>query len=137
MTSIFKKLNLKDQSHILVVNVPPSFEPEIEALGEVTILRQPDATTQVDFAIAFVTQKAQVETMSAEIAKCASGDAILWFAYPKKSSKKYQADIYRDDGWDPLTDLGFAPVRQVAIDENWSALRFRREEYIRAHKKNA
>jgi hypothetical protein len=31
-----------------------------------------------------------------------------------------------------LGDAGFEPVRQVAIDEDWSALRFRRVEYIKS-----
>ncbi|KIL49293.1 hypothetical protein [Jeotgalibacillus soli] len=30
-----------------------------------------------------------------------------------------------------LADEGFEPVRQIAIDENWSALRFRKVEKIK------
>jgi hypothetical protein len=40
-------------------------------------------------------------------------------------------DITRDRGWEPLHDAGFLPVAQVAIDADWSALRFRRREEIR------
>jgi len=58
-------------------------------------------------------------------------DQVLWFAYPKKSSKMYAGQIDRDHGWKPLQDLGFEPVRQVALDEDWSALRFRRRIYIK------
>ena len=58
-------------------------------------------------------------------------DQVLWFAYPKKSSKLYAGKIDRDHGWKPLQDLGFEPVRQVALDEDWSALRFRRKIYIK------
>jgi len=53
-------------------------------------------------------------------------DQVLWFAYPKKSSKMYTVQIHRDHGWKPLRDLGFEPVRQIALDADWSALRFRR-----------
>ena len=52
-------------------------------------------------------------------------------AYPKGSSKKYQSQINRDHGWDALGHAGFEPVRLVAIDEDWSALRFRRLEFIK------
>ena len=38
---VFDKLNLKQQREILVINAPPSFEPELLALSGVTILRDP------------------------------------------------------------------------------------------------
>jgi len=50
---------------------------------------------------------------------------LIWVAYPKKSSKKYKSDLSRDDFWDALKDLGLEPVRQIALDEDWSALRFK------------
>jgi hypothetical protein len=65
-----------------------------------------------------------------------SPDAVLWFAYPKKSSKRYKSDISRDEGWAPLGELGFEGVRQVAIDEDWSALRFRQAGYIKTMARN-
>jgi hypothetical protein len=52
-------------------------------------------------------------------------------AYPKGSSKKYKASINRDSGWESLGQHGFEGVRQVALDENWSALRFRKVEFIK------
>ena len=50
---------------------------------------------------------------------------------PKGSSKKYRSQIDRDHGWDVLGSEGFEPVRMVAIDEDWSALRFRRKSFIK------
>jgi len=66
------------------------------------------------------------------IAKKAQGDAVVWFAYPKGSSKKYKSEINRDAGWQVLGDAGFEPVRMVAIDEDWSAVRFRRADFIKS-----
>lgn len=40
-------------------------------------------------------------------------------------------NLNRDDGWDELKKAGFDTVRAVAIDEDWSALRFRRVEFIK------
>ena len=53
----------------------------------------------------------------------------MWIAYPKKSSTRYTCD--RDRGWEGMGEAGFDPVRMVAIDEDWSALRFRRVEFIK------
>ena len=131
MTSVFGKLNLKDQTEILVLNAPDSFEPELTALAGVTILRNAREARQVTFALAFVTAQKQVDVISQVIAKKTQGDAIVWFAYPKGTSIKYHCDFNRDSGWDVMGQAGFEPVRQVAIDEDWSALRFRRVEFIK------
>lgn len=34
--------------------------------------------------------------------------------------------------WDPLGQAGFGPVRQIAIDADWTALRFRRVDPIKS-----
>lgn len=50
----------------------------------------------------------------------------------KASSKRYRCEFNRDTGWASVGATGFEPVRQVAIDEDWSALRFRRVEFIKS-----
>jgi hypothetical protein len=81
-------------------------------------------------AIAFASKQQELDELSGEIAMAARGDAIVWIAYPKASSKRYRCEFNRDTGWGVLGAAGFEPVRQVAIDEDWSALRFRRVEFI-------
>lgn len=132
MASIFEKLNLKEQRDILVVNAPASFEGELEALRGVGVLRDPKKVKTVEFALVFVTRQGEVDSLAKVLANKAEGDALLWFAYPKGTSKKYKCDFNRDTGWDVLRGAGFDTVRQVAIDEDWSALRFRRIEYIKS-----
>jgi hypothetical protein len=132
MPSVFEKLNLKLQREILVVNAPASFEPELLALSGVTVLRDPAKVKVVHFAMAFATKQAEVDALAQVLASKAEGDAVLWFAYPKGSSKRYRCEFNRDTGWDAMRRLGFDSVRQIAIDEDWSALRFRRVEFIKA-----
>ncbi len=136
MTPLFKKLNLKDQSEILVVNAPTGFEAELAALEGIVIQREVDVVGTTAFALAFVTQQAEVDRLATAIAPKLPGDGILWFAYPKASSKNYTCEFNRDTGWAVLGELGFEPVRQVAIDGNWSALRFRRVDYIKSMTRN-
>jgi hypothetical protein len=131
MPSTFEKLNLKDQTTILVLNPPASFEPELAALHGVTVLRNLQPLDAIDFSLAFVTAQKEVDTLAMAIAKRAIGDAVVWFAYPKGTSRKYKSEINRDTGWQALGQAGFEPVRAVAIDEDWSALRFRRVEFIK------
>ncbi len=132
MPAVFKKLNLKDQPEILVLNAPASFETELTALENVTIHREVEAVTKIDFSLTFVITQAELDRLSRAVGEKAEGDAVVWFAYPKGSSKKYKCEFNRDSGWTVLGELGFEPVRQVAIDEDWSALRFRRVAYIKS-----
>lgn len=131
MSDIFKKLNLKDQTEIVVLNTPASFEPELAALTGVNVLRALKGVKTLSFALAFVTKQAEVDKLAATLGKRAQGDALVWFAYPKGTSKKYKCDFNRDTGWAALGELGFEPVRMVAIDADWSALRFRRADFIK------
>jgi hypothetical protein len=52
--------------------------------------------------------------------------------YPKGSSKRYRCDFNRDTGWAALGDVGFEGVRLISIDDDWSAMRFRRLEYVKS-----
>ena len=132
MPSVFAKLNLKQQCEIVVINAPASFEPELATLRDVVVLRDVKKAKAVHFAIASATKQAEVGALSKALTAKAEGDARLWFAYPKGTSKRYQCEFNRDTGWDVLRSAGFDTVRAVAIDEDWSALWFRRVEFIRA-----
>ena len=45
----------------------------------------------------------------------------LWVAYPKANG----ADINRDSMWPILAEYEMRPISQIAVDDNWSAIRFR------------
>jgi hypothetical protein len=127
----FAKLNLKDQKDIVIENAPASFEPEIASLKGVTVRRSIADAKQVEFSLTFATKQKDVDSLARTVGRKAAGDAIVWIAYPKKSSKKYTCEFNRDSGWPSMGEAGFEPVRMVAIDEDWSALRFRRAEFIK------
>ena len=131
MPSTFDKLNLKNQRQILVLQAPETFEPEMASLRGVTVHRNPADLGEIEFALAFVTTQRTLDVVAKTIAKNAKGDAVIWFAYPKGTSKNYQSEITRDGSWQVLGAQGFEPVRMIAIDEDWSAVRFRRVEFIK------
>lgn len=135
--SVFQKLNLKDHREIVVLGAPPAFEAELARLQHVAVLRAVEPARPVRFALAFATSQAELDAAAAELLPAAEGDAVLWFAYPKRASRRYRCDFDRDTGWAALGRAGFEGVRQVAIDEDWSALRFRRVEFIRTMTRDA
>jgi hypothetical protein len=131
MATVFAKLNLKDHKQIVVLDSPSSFESELAALEGVEVIRDLKKAKQVTFFLAFVTTPEQIDALAPKLALKAEGDAIVWFAYPKGTSKRYKSQINRDNGWNVLGHEGFEPVRMVAIDEDWSAKRFRGASFIK------
>jgi hypothetical protein len=136
MTPLFKRLNIKEQSEIVVINAPDSFETELAGLSDVAILRSLAEAGRVTFSLCFVTTEEEINQIVDQLVAKIEGDATTWFAYPKGSSKKYKSEINRDNGWGMLGQHGFEPVRQVAIDQDWTALRFRRVEFIKSMKRS-
>jgi hypothetical protein len=132
MASVFAKLNLKDQKEVVILNAPASFEREIETLHGVSVVRDPGNASAIQFALAFAVTQAELDRSSKLLVAKGKGDVVLWIAYPKKTSTRYTCEFNRDSGWDVLRAAGFDTVRQVAIDDDWSALRFRRVEYIKS-----
>ena len=137
MSPVLKKMNFKPEiTEILVHNAPKSFDSEIELLEGVKVYRDPNSIEQVPFGVAFAITVADLANATEVLAKKTKGDAVVWIAYPKGSSKKYKCEFNRDTGWSAFGDYGFEGVRQVSIDADWSALRFRRVEFIKSMKRD-
>ncbi len=129
---LFKKLNLGEHTEIAVFEAPDSFECELKRLSGIKIARNPRKPQAIKFGLAFAITQAQLDRLSKILTAAAEGDAVLWFAYPKGTSKRYRCEFNRDTGWSVLRAAGFDTVRSVAIDEDWTALRFRRREYVKS-----
>jgi hypothetical protein len=132
VSPVFHKLKLKDQREIVVFNAPASFQSEVAALKNVVVQRNPEKVASVGFSLAFVTTEAELDRISGLLARKASHDALVWFAYPKGTSRRYRCEFNRDSGWKVLAAAGFRKVSIVAIDADWSALRFRRIEHVKS-----
>ena len=140
MTPLFNKLNLGTHRCITVLNAPASFEAELAALQGVEVLPGVEVLQGVEvlrsaqaplaYALAFALTQVELDTVCHALVQAAAGDAVLWLAYPKGSSKRYRCEFKRDSGWTVLGAAGYEPVRMVAIDEDWSALRLRQAAHI-------
>ncbi len=130
---LFKKLNYKEQGSILALNYPDSFESELASMENATpVFRNlQDTGAPLEFVIAFGKTLEEVQSLTRSIGPRLGEDAVFWFCYPKQSSKKYTCEFNRDNGWQVMGEFDLEPVRQVAIDEDWSALRFRHVDNIK------
>jgi hypothetical protein len=132
MNTIFKKLNYKDQKQIHILNAPASFKKEMDEMKQLTSIKTTlSGAKKIEFLIVFATKQKEVDELARKISSLMIDDGVVWFAYPKGTSKKYTCEFNRDTGWIELGKAGYEPVRGVAIDEDWSALRFRNPEHIK------
>ena len=133
MKSLLTKLNYKGQKRISVINAEESFISSISSeLKDVIIDQEIDPRYPYEFIILFVTKASELEFLAPMALHNLMADGVLWFCYPKKTSKKYSSDIDRDHGWKVLNDSRLYGVRLVTIDADWSALRFRNIKYIKS-----
>lgn len=130
--TLIQKLNYKTQKEVLLLNLPEDLA-YIKTSFEQTALvyEMIEKTEKIEFALVFVNQQDQINELASQISEKLEGDGLVWFAYPKKTSKKYACDFNRDSGWEILGKFDFEPVRQIAVDADWSALRFRKVEFIK------
>ena len=133
MKTLLEKLNYKGNDRIAILNAEDNFIiPLFKEISAVTIDREIDPRFPYDFILIFVRNQSEVDTFSSTALHNLLCDGMLWFCYPKKSSKKYTSDIDRDHGWKAINDAGFNGIRIVAIDNDWSALRFRNIKFIKS-----
>ena len=111
--SLSTKLNLKGGA-IRAVGRPRGID-----LGDVTTTTARSCPNVLVFAATF----AELDSRAADLESAARADAIAWVAYPKAG--QLGTDMNRGSLWAHLEGRGIRPVRQVSIDDAWSALRFR------------
>jgi len=128
MDALLKKMTWKEGLNIQVWNSPEEFESTLQSWKKASLI---DSTKEPDFLLGFVKSGEELSEVFKEMLDFISADQQVWIAYPKQSSKKYKASINRDSGWGELGAEDLETVRQIAIDADWSALRFRKINYIK------
>ena len=84
----------------------------------------------VDVLLGFAARSADVAVLLDALLPRYLGGRRLWLAYPKKSGA-IRSDLTRDKGWEALAARDLLPASLVALDETWSALRWRFRDEIR------
>jgi hypothetical protein len=133
MKKLLDRLNYKGNERIAVLNPYPEFLSSLATeLSNVKIDSEIDPRFPYDFMMIFAGNAAEVDMYTPLALHNLLCDGTLWFCYPKKSSKKHHSDIDRDHGWKMLNDAGFHGIRLVAINDEWTAIRFRSIKFIKS-----
>ncbi len=115
---ISAKLQIKPGQSVAVVAAPAELPALIDPAANPLV-----APPAADVVVAFARVAADLDTVAAPAVEAARLDKLTWVAYPKGG--QLGTDLSRDTLAGLLAARGVQPVRQVAIDGTWSALRFR------------
>jgi hypothetical protein len=108
-----ERLQVKKERRLALADSPLSIAAPSASLGEAEVVVQ------------FVRNRAEFEAKIPPLLKAIRADAILWVAYPKLTSK-LAGDISRDVIHSGAPAMGIDCVSQIAIDDDWSAMRMKR-----------
>jgi hypothetical protein len=118
---IAAKLQLRAGQRVAVVGRPDGVDlTSVTALDPAGGRTAPD---DADAVLVFAPDGAALAERAAPAVAAARRDALSWVAYPKAG--QLGTDLNRDRLAAALSEHGVRPVRQVSIDDVWSALRFR------------
>lgn len=122
--SLASKLQIKPGMRLGIFNAPTDNPDLLDDLAA-DVTRVDDAAPgSLDALLLFAANVAELEEFAPQVLPLIKHDGLLWLAYPKKSGK-IKSDINRDVGWDVVNREGLRAIRQISIDETWSALRWR------------
>jgi hypothetical protein len=119
MQDIIKKFKFKDKG--IVLNAPAPIEKEFAKLGFKTSL---DKKAKGANTLVFINNEKEYLDFLKNNLKNIEPDSVLWFAYPKGTSK-IKTDINRDTIRVTSEKYNITTVTAISIDDTWSALRFR------------
>jgi hypothetical protein len=115
--SVAEKLLIKPDS-----TVWSSDAARLELLGPLPAgVRPVDGPEEARTALVFADDAASLRRLLDAHGDRLARAEVLWVAYRKAN----RADINRDSLWPILAEHGMRPISQVAVDQEWSALRFR------------
>ncbi len=123
--TLLERLHLKDEKNILLQGLPLAIEKQFLKYSfskNVTPLLK---RKKIDFALVFAFSQNQLKEIMKDVIPALDENAKFWIAYPKASSK-IVSDLCRDANWDCITKHGLETVSLIAVDNLWSAMRFKK-----------
>jgi hypothetical protein len=116
---VAERLQVKAERRLAVIGATPALD---KMIGVKKARAEPG---EADVVLLFAADRAALDAKLPGLLKKIRKDAILWVAYPKLASP-LAADLNRDVIREMAPKHGLDTVSQIAIDDDWSALRLKR-----------
>jgi hypothetical protein len=117
---------------VVVLNAPPGYLAQLSpAPADLTIELEPSKT--YDTVQLFVNNVEELRQLGPAAIRAVKPDGLLWITYPKGGKTRNATDLPATPWWtkrdvlgEITSETGYKPIAFVKIDENWTALRFKR-----------
>lgn len=129
MNALTKKLQIKPNSRWLLHNAPANFMDSLLPLpdgAEIVF----NTNGHFNGFMLFVTNSQQLASELKIIVPFLKDEALFWIIYPKKTSK-ITTDLEMMSSWTEPAVYGLRPVASAAVNETWTALRFRPQDKVK------
>jgi len=120
-TPLWKKLGLKPQFQVALINGPRDYERLLEPIPD-GIKIGSRVTSKTDIIHVFSTEKLHLKRSLISCLKSMKSSAVIWASWPKRSSG-LTSEITEDTVRAVALPLGLVDVKVCAIDETWSGLK--------------
>ena len=134
LSPLARKLRLEPHHKVAVLNAPPSYLESL-APAPAALSTQLLAKEVFDAVQLFVSGVEELRELGPAAIHAVKEDGLLWITYPKGGKTRGVTDLPATPLWvkrDVLGEItaetGYRPVAFVKIDDNWTALRFKRIE---------
>ena len=112
-------MQIKQHARVAVIGGPLVRVDELRAHAVMV-----DAAEDADVVIVVLRQLAELRVRTSDITAACSRDAVTWIVYPKHGGL-HGSDLRRDELKSELEPLGIKQVRQIGLDHDWTAVRYR------------
>ena len=116
---IAKKLNLKPGMRVAVTHAPPAFVLKSQGVSIEKSLKK-----DLDLVLTFVTMQKDLKREWPKLLGAVKQHGAVWVAYPKKNSG-IVSDLHGMQEWDVTKGSDWNPVAMIAVDDAWSATRYK------------
>jgi hypothetical protein len=132
LSALAKKLRLIADHNLALLNAPAGIAEQLRPGPKTLVMELPQNET-FDAVLLFVNNADELRRLGPAAIRASRAGGLLWISYPKGGPARGATDLPATPWWvqrDVLGEItsvtGYKPVSFVAIDENWTALRFKR-----------
>jgi hypothetical protein len=125
-TALARRLGLRKNSRLRLINAPARYERRLVPLPDGAKLVH-KGHDPCDVIHVFAVNAEELKNLAPDAIRMASPGGSFWISFPKEGSG-VRTDLTRDTSWEIMSEHGMHPVAEIAIDNAWSAIRFRRDE---------
>jgi hypothetical protein len=132
LSPLAKKLRLEPQHRVAVLNAPAGY---LESLAPAPADLHTELQSLDDFDAVqlFVNGVEELKALGPAAIRAVRHEGLLWITYPKGGKNRGVTDLPATPGWvkqdvlgEITSETGYRPVALVKIDDNGTALRFKR-----------